>query len=119
MLKNAFVWILRGDTTLSKHHAFVEVIERHGNMLGLAHSGVVLAEISLRSPRKLFIFSIYKNICRIKVSKNILNLILKQTSSLVQTLPSAPVVLGGTRSRVLDQHTDCDRALVPVMHFRL
>ena len=40
-------------------------------------SVAVLAEISLRSPRKLFIFIINKYICRIKVSKNKSDLILK------------------------------------------
>ena len=42
----------------------------------------ILAEILLRSPRKLFIFLIKKYIYRIKVSNNkmSLNLILKETS---------------------------------------
>ena len=37
------------------------------------HSDAVLAEMSLRSPRKLFIFIIKKYISRIKVSKKMLN----------------------------------------------
>ena len=43
---------------------------------------VFIAEISTRSPRKLCIFIIYKNVFRIKVSKKIVNLILKKTSLL-------------------------------------
>ena len=38
----------------------------------------VLAEISIRSPRKLFIFTIYNNNFNMKVSKNMFNLILKK-----------------------------------------
>ena len=49
----------------------------------LLPSVAVLAEISLRSPRKLFVFIIKKIIYRIKVSKNIINLILKKTSETV------------------------------------
>ena len=41
-------------------------------------SASFLAELSVRSPRKLVIFIIYKNIFWIKVSKKYFNLILKK-----------------------------------------
>ena len=43
-------------------------------------SVAVLAEISLRSPRKILIFHIKKSIFRIKVSNKKIILILKKTS---------------------------------------
>ena len=57
---------------------------RYGHVTGacteaILISEVFLAEISLRSARKLFIFIILKDIFWIKVSKKILNLILKKT----------------------------------------
>ena len=51
----------------------------------LSSSVAVLAEISLRSPRKLFIFIIKQYIFRIKVSKKQFNLILKEASLVPQT----------------------------------
>ena len=44
----------------------------------LASSASFLAELSVSSPRKLFIFIIYKNVFRIKSSKKIFYLILKK-----------------------------------------
>ena len=41
-------------------------------------SASFLAEVSVRSPRKLFIFIIYRNIFRIKLSKKTFHLILKK-----------------------------------------
>ena len=41
---------------------------------------VFVTEILLTSPRKVFIFTIYKSICRIKVPKKTFNLILEKTS---------------------------------------
>ena len=56
------------------------------NMTGWIQASVaVLAELSLRSPQKLCIFIIKKNIYRIKVSQNKNNLILKKTS-LIQAI---------------------------------
>ena len=43
-------------------------------------SEVFLANISPKSPRKLFIFIMYKNIFRIKVSQQIFNILSKKTS---------------------------------------
>ena len=48
--------------------------------LGVCISEVFKAEIPLRSPRKLFIFIIYKNVFWIKVSKKIFYFILKKSS---------------------------------------
>ena len=46
--------------------------------LAVRSSGYFLAEISVSSPGKLFIFIIYKNLFWIKVSKKIFDLILKK-----------------------------------------
>ena len=62
--------------------AFVMRSVRRGKV---HHSVAVLAEISLRSPRKLFIFIIKENIHRIKVFNKINYLILKKTSLVHQT----------------------------------
>ena len=48
----------------------------------LAISEVFLAEILLRSPRKLYIFWSWKHVCRINVSTKAFKLILKETSPL-------------------------------------
>ena len=61
-------------------------------------SVAVVAERSLRSPRKLFIVIIKKYVCRIKVSKNKIDLILKKTS--LDHIPGcrarvASIVVGG------------------------
>ena len=51
-----------------------------------------IAEISVRSPRKLFIFIIEKYICRMKVSKKNNNLILEKTSLLSTAETSSPTL---------------------------
>ena len=68
-------------------------------------SEVFLAEISLRSPRKLFIFIIYKNIFRIKVSKKTFYLILKKTSLPITRLKTGHGPLG-TRRQTLTTVVD-------------
>ena len=57
---------------------------------GIYTSVAVLAEIPLKSPRKLFIFIIKKYIYRIKVSKKTNYLILKKTS-LIYTMSATDV----------------------------
>ena len=61
-------------------HSTTSSVKPIGTTLSNICSVAVLAEISLWSPRKLFIFIIKKIIYRIKVSKKINYLILKKTS---------------------------------------
>ena len=63
-------------------------------MLSLIFSVAVLAEIPLRSPRKLFIFIIKIYIYRMKVSKKTINSILKKniTADIVTYNKDASVV---------------------------
>ena len=98
-------------------------------------SVAVLAEIPLKSPQKLFIFIIKKNICWLKVSKNKIINILKKTSlvlpvvgdisnlsrSWVQPYTSAMAQAPGSfayvRSRISPQHTDTAGPVISDLHW--
>ena len=73
--------IVRCIKVMKSHNISWSMRQQHYKHLDFVHSRTsvaVLAEIPLRSPRKLFIFIIKKYIYRIKVSK--INLILKKKS---------------------------------------
>ena len=67
--------------------AMLEGYEVNWKRLDVKSSDSDLVEMLVRSPRKLFIFVICKNILRIKVSKKIFYFILK-TEALVKRLYS-------------------------------
>ena len=85
--KTAILWMFRCRTVYHNMVIYDNVMKhcmttKHSqNQSVPVHISVaVLAGLSLRSPRKLFFFFIKKYFYRIKVSKKIINLILKKTS---------------------------------------
>ena len=67
--KKIFHLILKKEALSLLQSWFVHLISFVYHIVGVTNGVAVLAEISLKSPRKLFIFIIKKNIYRIKVSK--------------------------------------------------
>ena len=124
-MKNIF-WIKVSkkifDLILKKNHCWspsraICQLYKYGADSNLGISEVVLAEISPRSPRKLFIFIMCKNIFWIKVSKKLFNLILKKTSLLGMqrfrkaTTTCIRVKSGDTitkRSQISERNSSCD-----------
>ena len=80
-------------------------------MIGICRHVIIsasfLAEISIRSPRKIFIFIIYKNVFWIKVSRKVCDLILKT---------EALVILASRHTHPLSELAGAQRAGVGADH---